>query len=182
MPYDPQRHHRRSIRLKGYDYAAPGYYFITICAQQRGMIFGTLHEGGVALNAAGVMICDWWRALPSRFAVVHLDAWIVMPDHVHGVITIPAVTADGGDDAGGDHVGGDHAGSPLRVSIGDVVGWFKTMTTNAYIRGVRDNGWPPFERRLWQRNYYEHIVRDHADLERIRQYIAQNPTKSRSRP
>lgn len=163
---DGTRRRRRSIRLAGRDYAAPGVYFVTICAQTRGDILGAARGGEVALNAAGAMVRAYWLALPSRFAAVALDAWVVMPDHVHGLIDLRAA-------------GGDHAGSPLR--LGDIVGWFKTMTTNAYIRGVRDGRWPPFNGRLWQRNYYERIVRTDDALERVRAYIAQNPANHRRR-
>ncbi|HMP40525.1 MAG TPA: transposase, partial [Roseiflexaceae bacterium] len=108
MAFDPHRHHRRSIRLNGYDYTADGSYFITICTQQRGNAFGSVVEGSVLLNSAGIMICNWWHALPSRFTTVFLDAWIVMPDHLHGVITL--TTPGGGDRAGGDRAGGERAG------------------------------------------------------------------------
>ena len=198
MPYDPQRHHRRSIRLAGHDYSAPQVSFVTICTQTRGATLGTVRAGAVALNEGGTIARDYWLALPTRYAAVTLDAWVVMPDHLHGLLILGPAGATpgadpgvmGGDRAapGGDRAapGGDHVGSPLRcydrVTIGDIVGWFKTMTTNAYIRGVRERGWPPFNGRFWQRNYYERIVRTDAALDRVRTYIAQNPAKYRGPP
>lgn len=156
MPYDPRRHHRRSIRLKGYDYTAPGAYFVTICVQGRACLFGAADRGGIALNDAGVMVQAEWLALPARFPTLRLDAFVVMPDHMHGIVVILEPRA------------GD-------VHLGDAVGAFKSLSTNAYICGVRQHSWPPFGRRLWQRNYYEHVVRDEAALNRIRSYIVANP-------
>lgn len=109
-----------------------------------------------------------------------------MPNHIRGIVLIE--DSFGLDGIGhivekGDHmaVKGDHMGSPLpdggRPALGDVVGWFKTMTTNAYIRGVKESGWEPFPGRLWQRNYYEHIIRNERGLERIRAYIDGNPAR-----
>lgn len=149
------------------------------------------------LNSAGLMIDRWWRKIPDKFPHVTIDAQIVMPNHYHAIITIP-VGADpsvcpnpeltpptdpihpiAGIIALGERAAsGEHVGSPLlAVSLGRMVQWAKTMTTNEYIRGVKRGEWQPFHKRLWQRNYYEHIIRDEKALTNIRNYIADNPAR-----
>jgi REP element-mobilizing transposase RayT len=222
MQYDPDKHHptgtlrsRRSIRLKGYDYAEAGAYFVTICAQNRECLFGAIVDGEMRMNNARKMLARWWEELPRKFPSVELDEFVVMPNHFHGIVTLAdgvgadlrvcpvpqgartaqgacvtvrgaRVTAQGAHvTAQGAHVTvrgahvtaqGAHPGAPLRrLALGEIVQWFKTMTTNEYIRGVKQNGWTPFPGKLWQRNYYEHIIRNENDLNRIREYIFNNP-------
>jgi putative transposase len=249
MTYDPKRHHRRSIRLRGYDYAQPGAYFVTIVVQGRECLFGEVVNGEVMLSDAGRMVERWWTELAHKFPMVTLDAFVVMPNHVHGIIVISPVVSDpvctapvcadhvcadpvcaapvGADPVGADlcvrpdnqnnqrvrpdnqndqcirpdnqnnqyvrpngqsirpdGMGantdrGTHVGVPLPacVPLPEIVQWYKTMTTNEYIRQVRAEGWPPFLGRLWQRNYYEHIIRNDISLEQIRRYIAENPAR-----
>ena len=250
MTYDPARHHRRSIRVKGYDYAQPGAYFVTICAQDRECRFGTVADGVMHLNDAGRMVASVWDELPIFYPGVGIDAFVVMPNHIHGIIILHADpshlvgagpracpagpracppgpracpgrdgrnrddnrdgdpirgprdgsrTADATGQAGGarsrpgpgqargpaptavpgmgSDEGAAQAGNsgPRTLSLGDVVHRFKTMTTKRYADGVKLAGWPPFPGRLWQRNYYEHIIRNDVALNRIRDYIEANP-------
>jgi len=175
MPYDPNRHHRRSIRLKGYDYSQAGAYFITLCTQDRACLFGKVVNGEMRLNDAGRMVLAEWNRLPERFPQVVLDAFVVMPNHVHGilVITDPAPTV-------GATVGATPTvGATTRVAptVGNIIGAFKSRVTVEYIRGVKTSGWPPFRGRLWQRNYYEHIIRNERALNAIRRYILENPLR-----
>jgi len=175
MPYDPNRHHRRSIRLKGYDYSQAGAYFITLCTQDRACLFGKVVNGEMRLNDAGRMVLAEWNRLPERFPHLVLDAFVVMPNHVHGilVITDPAPTV-------GATVGATPTvGATTRVAptVGNIIGAFKSRVTVEYIRGVKTSGWPPFRGRLWQRNYYEHIIRNERALNAIRQYIMENPRR-----
>jgi putative transposase len=159
MTYDPDKHHRRSIRLKGFDYSRSAIYFVTICVQNRECLFGTIPQNGnsVSLNDAGKMVSAEWLALPSRFSSVILDEFVVMPNHFHGIIYIPP-------------------DSPVdNLTLGRIIGAFKSIVNNNYITGVKDRGWTPFAKRLWQRNYYEHIVRDDSALQKIQQYIRDNP-------
>ena len=126
MRYDPERHHRRSIRLRGYDYRAAGAYFITIVVQDRACLFGEVVDGEMRLNDAGRMVERWWLELNRRFPHVSTDAYVVMPNHFHGIVVIhsrpPDTTAPpdvGADlrvcpDSGGTHDGGAHAGAPLQ--------------------------------------------------------------------
>ncbi len=155
MTFDPERHHRRSIRLRGYDYSLSGAYFVTVCVQGRAQLLGDIWDGRMVPSEAGRMVEDVWTQLASRFPCVELDAFTLMPNHVHGIVLIDRST----------------------VPLGDVVGAFKSVTTHEYVVGVKGPGWPAFERRLWQRNYYEHVVRDEDELNRIRDYILVNPMR-----
>ena len=168
MKYNPEIHHRRSIRLKGYDYSQAGLYFITICTQDKLHLFGEITNDEMILNDAGITIEKWWNKLKNKFPNIELDEFIVMPNHFHGIIQINntnpiPVGADlrvCHDNTGeldvGEHIKGEHTGSPLHTMIQ----WFKTMSTNEYIRNVKNNNWTPFNKKLWQRNYYEHIIRN----------------------
>ena len=164
---------RKSIRLKNYDYSSNGYYFVTICTQNREKLFGEIV--GATLrgrpNNPDKIIVKWLLESENKFKDIKIDEYIVMPNHIHFIIKRT------GDHIGstGDHIGstGDHIGSPLR----DIIGWFKTMTTNEYIAGVKDGRFMPFKGRLWQRNYYEHIIRNYDDYINIAEYIQNNPLK-----
>jgi REP element-mobilizing transposase RayT len=159
MRYDPELHHRRSIRLRGYDYSRAGAYFFTICCQNRASWLGEVVAGELRTNAAGRMICFWFQELSRKFPDMEQDEFICMPNHVHAILF---------------HVGADLCVRP-GTNLRQTVQWFKTMTTNGYIRGVGQSGWPAFSGRLWQRNYFERVIRDETELERIRTYIATNP-------
>ena len=174
MCYDPERHHRRSIRLKEYDYTQPGAYFVTICTQNRLFLFGDVVEGRMLLNDAGLMVQTVWEGLPRRFPNVQLDAYVVMPNHFHAIVIIVDVHPPVGAPLVGAQKG---AGTRPAPTLGYIVGAFKSMTTNEYIRGVRQFRWTPFPGRLWQRNYYEHIIRNEGELNRIRGYIVNNPPR-----
>jgi len=189
MRYKPEIHHRRSIRLKEYDYSQRGYYFITICTQGRRCLFGGIEKGRMILNDAGKMIGHWWDELKNKYANIEIDEYLIMPNHCHGIINIAGDA--GGWEKGGQGERGGHAGPPVHVGadrcvcpdgegvrgrpINGMIRWFKTMTTNEYIRNVKQNHWGPFDGKLWQRNYYEQIVRNEISLRRIREYIVNNP-------
>jgi putative transposase len=158
MTQNPAPRGRRSLRLRGYDYAEGGTYFVTICTQDRACLFGEVIAGSMRLNQSGQQIAMLWEGLASRFSGVEIDLFVVMPNHLHGIFVLPDVGAMG-------------------TRLGDVVGAFKSMTTVDYIRGVKAKGWPKFRGQLWQRNYFEHVVRDETELDRIRQYIDDNPAQ-----
>lgn len=155
---------RKSLRIPGYDYATPGSYFVTICANDRVPRFSQVRKHDVMLTDAGEMALSEWMNLEARFPRVELDDVILMPDHMHAIIWL---TGDG------------EGESP--VKLGRVVQAFKSLTTNAYSRGVRELGWPSFDRKLWQPGYFEHIIRSDRSLERHREYIASNPARWRDR-
>ena len=178
MTYDPDKHHRRSIRLQGYDYSTPGAYFVTICVQHRICLFGAVVNDAIQLNDAGQMIQACWELLPQRFPTLALDAYVVMPNHFHAIAIL--VEAPLGDVQGVPASSAIATRSASRrgaegpLTIGDIIGAFKSITTNEYIRGVQQSGWNPFEKRLWQQNYWEHIIRDDSALSSIREYIQTN--------
>lgn len=152
-------HKRKQIRLKNYDYSQNGYYFITICTHNRQNLFGEIV--GATLcgrpNNPDKMIEKWLLELENKFNGVKICEYVIMPDHIHFVVSKT----------------GDHTGSPLR----DIVGWFKTMTTNEYIANVKNNIFFQFDKKIWQRNYYEHIIRNENDYIQIVEYISNNPLK-----
>jgi putative transposase len=169
---------RRSVRLKGYDYGQAGAYFVTICTQGRVCLLGDAAGDTICLNAAGQLAATLWRDLPIRFPDVELDAFVVMPNHVHGIV----VLSDGAVSVGAPLVGAHEHGSERAATraaptIGDVVGAFKSLFTVGYIQGVKQGRWPRFQGRVWQRNYYEHVIRDEMELGQIRRYIDENPLR-----
>ena len=164
MKFDPQKHHRRSIRLKGYDYSQMGAYYVTIDVQNRAYLFGEIVNYEMVLNEAGKMVHLHWALLPERFQNIELDVYRVMPNHFHGIIVINEPVGASLVDA-----------LDIRPTLGDIIDAFKSITTNEYIKGVDNKSWPQFYKLFWQRNYYEHVVRDEKDLNRIRDYIQSNP-------
>lgn len=251
--YNPKIHHRRSIRLEGYDYTQKGLYFITICCQDRAHMFGNVLEGKMVMNDAGNMVEKWYYELQNKFPDIKPQEMIIMPNHFHCIIENVGHPVDADlrvcSDVINNHVDekidddmninnhvdekndnmninnhdnnkiddvmnfnnhndekfdadkithdinelnhdlddehivyehnfyqrieGEHKGSPLCR----VIQWFKTMTTNEYIRGVKSLDWKPFNGKLWQLNYYEHIIRNDRSYQTITNYIINNPVK-----
>jgi REP-associated tyrosine transposase len=171
---DSPRRRRQSIRLKGYDYAQPGAYFVTIVSQGRACLFGKIVTGEMRLNDAGEDIKRRWLLLGQKFPTIDIDTFVIMPNHIHGIVNINNVSVGADLRVGPPNARtGAHTGAPLPK----IVQWFKTMTTNTYIRGAKTLGWPPFQRHLWQRGYYEHVIRGEISLNQIRQYIIDNPAR-----
>lgn len=183
MNYNPSRHHRRSIRLKNYDYTKAACYFVTICCQNRAHLFGEIRAKQMIRNDAGDMIYKWYYELENKFPDVKCHEMIVMPDHIHFIVEITGnsqnkikktVTADY-------HL--DQFEQPVLhttcegATLSRIIQWFKTMTTNDYIKGVKTKNWIRFNKRLWHRNYYEHIIRNEQAFIRIAKYIIDNPAK-----
>jgi putative transposase len=191
---------RRSIRLPGYDYSEAGAHFLTICAKDRECIFGDITNRKMMLNEAGQMVETVWHELPKFYPRISTDAFQIMPNHIHGIIVIThsdavppvgagprvcPVVAQPGKDGRRCENGQPQGVAPTGVESGfggvlslpDIVHRFKTMATKRYSDGVKKCGWPPFPGKLWQRNYYEHIVRDERDMARVREYITNNPAK-----
>jgi REP element-mobilizing transposase RayT len=154
--------------VKGYDYSQVGSYFVTVCAKGHACLFGDIEQGEMILNGAGHMIRTWWLAIPGKYSRVELDGYMIMPNHCHGIIKIVGADQCVCPDSRNK---GEHIGSPLPR----IMQWFKTMTTNEYIRGINECRWERFNGKLWQRNYYEHIIRDERELNQIREYIMNNP-------
>lgn len=184
MKYNPEKHHRRSIRLKGYDYTRAGWYFITICVQNRECLLGAIRNGEMVLNDYGKIAAGEWVKTAEIRANITLDAHVVMPNHLHGIIVI---NPDGVGATG--HVGAIGPVAPTTFpitptsdsspiprlypnSLGAIIGQYKSVVT----KKIRKTGLPGFK---WQRDYYEHIIRAETDLQRIREYIQTNPARWR---
>ena len=164
MAYNPDVHRRRSIRLPHFDYTCAGAYFVTICTYQRECLFGTLINGTTCHNEFGKITHQRWHELPEHFENIALDQFVVMPNHIHGIIILNDVPPT---------VGATHASSvPKPRPIGTIVGSFKSAVSRQINAHRNTQGKP-----VWQRNYYEHIIRGDRDLAAVRKYIADNPTK-----
>lgn len=175
--FNPDIHHRRSVRLKDYDYSQDGAYFVTVCVQNRVCLFGEIVDGVMCLNDAGKMVEQWWMELNNKFPDIETDTFTVMPNHFHGIIMIVGAALCGRPDFTEGNQ--DKEGQPHRVAptLGTIMDWFKTMTTNEYIRHVKQDNWLPFPGKLWQRNYHERIIRNDEELNRTREYIMFNPAR-----
>jgi putative transposase len=168
MPYDPNKHHQRSIRLQGYDYSRQGAYFVTLCTTNRECLFGEIVDGKLMLNEYGQIVNEEWLNTALVRPSVELDEYVVMPNHLHGIIVLTDT----------DRVGATRRVAPsayppkgpITGSIGAIIAQFKAVSTKRInrlrsVRGVR----------VWQRNYFEHIIRNERSLNQIREYIQNNP-------
>ena len=184
--YNPKIHNRRSIRLKGYDYSKAGLYFITICCQDRICRFGEVKNGEMILNELGIIAYNEWIKLTERFMNFELDVFQIMPNHIHGIISLTTV---------GSRLALDllYEGQPQGLpqpepqglpqqsvqqgnsSISDIVGAYKSIVTNGCLNIFKSKN--EFMGKLWQRNYYEHIIRNEFAYQKISEYIINNPSK-----
>ena len=199
MAFNSDFHHRRSIRLRDYDYSLAGAYFVTICAIQRECLFGDVVDGRVVLNEMGNAAAECWQAIPGHFPNVELDTFVTMPNHVHGIIAINDVSPVGAQHAApgfsapgfsapvpGLHrpkTRAQHA-APLRGrggllsknvapgSLGAIIRSFKSAATK-HINALRNTPGVP----VWQRNYFERVIRDDREMDAVRRYIVDNPAK-----
>lgn len=176
MKFNPNIHQRRSIRLKNYDYSQNGAYFVTMCTFDRGYYFEEYEQLRRIIEIQ-------WQKLPERFVGMILDEFIIMPNHFHGIIILHRGTPRGYPDLGDEKQGhlyidkGHPQGVPLRQpTIGEIVGSFKSLCVNAWLKVVKDENLN-LVGKFWQKNYYEHVIRSDSELERIRQYIVNNPLK-----
>ncbi len=165
---------RRSVRLKEYDYSLEGSYFVTVCTHDRKCLFGEVVGGKVELNQTGNIILEELTNLPIKYECIKLDTYIIMPNHVHLIITVGAGSSrpNGGHD--NRIIIGRENLAPTRgiknITLGMIVGYFKYQAT-VKSNLLNDMG----INKIWQRNYYEHIVGDEGDLSRIQEYIQNNP-------
>ncbi|QEP44718.1 transposase [Ectothiorhodospiraceae bacterium BW-2] len=168
MKYNPEIHHRRSIRLKWYDYSQAGAYFVTICTQNRECLFGEISNGEMQLNDAGKILQMTWDALPSHYPHIELDEWVVMPNHFHCIILL----------TGSVEAGFKLAPSvllplaPTRHGLPEIIRALKTFSS----RRINESRQTPGTK-LWQRNYWEHIIRNEMELNHLREYIQNNPAQ-----
>ncbi len=175
--FDPQKHHRKSIRLQGYDYSQAGAYYVTIVTYQRDCLFGEIMNEEMFLNDFGKIADECWRAIPDHFPNVELGAHVIMPNHAHGIIVIH------NDESASHAVDAQHVGAtqwvapttpdnrpkgPKPKSLGTIIGSFKSAVSYRIHKELNATG-------IWQRNYYEHIIRDEKDLQNKTDYIEANP-------
>ena len=192
------RPNRCSIRLKGYDYSQPGAYFITIVTQNRACLFGAVMDGEMRLNEWGEIVMRTWRDLPNHVPNMQLDAFVIMPNHVHGIIIItdapnaPALVGAGSEPAPTQSEPASTRTEPAPTqsipdqsiesisggiaakwyALPEIVRQFKTFSARRINAQRGTPGLP-----IWQRNYFEHVIRNEQSLSRIRQYIADNPQR-----
>lgn len=174
MKFNPLLHRRHSIRLPGYDYSRPGAYFITICTYNKESLFGLVTGGKMVLNDYGLLVEGEWKRIPNRFPLILLGAFMIMPNHFHGIITYMDISHVGARQGAEITSGSCSFASPLPANppLGVVVGAFKS-TSARIINGLRQTpGFP-----VWQRNYYEHIIRDDESYLQIAEYILTNPER-----
>ena len=169
--FDPKKHHRKSIRLPGYDYSQAGAYYITIVTHQRDCLFGKIENEKMILSDLGKIADECWRAIPDHFPLVELGAYVVMPNHVHGIIVI----TDNGRGAallrpytGPDENQNSHKINVKPGSLGAIVRSYKSAVSYRIHKEHNATG-------IWQRNYYEHIIRNDKDLQNKTDYIQANP-------
>ena len=166
MKHPPDRHHRRSIRLKGHDYTQPGAYFVTICTRDRECLFGHMVNGEMRLNKHGMAVHEEWLKTAELRENVEMEACTVMPNHLHGIV----VVTDGRGTARRAPTEG--FGRPVADSIPTIMRAFKSASTKR-INELRHTPGTP----VWQRGYYEHVVRNEDELKAIREYILGNPAR-----
>ena len=149
------KNNRKSVRLKKHNYKKDAFYFITICIQSREHLLGKISNDEHIIYDAGYMIQSVWNNLPKYYEGIKTHQFVVMPNHIHGVIEL--VNSD--------------------LDLSEVIRRYKTFTTRQYIIQVEKNNWQPFFKKLWQRNYYEHIIRDEKSWIKIQEYIQNNPKR-----
>jgi len=175
-PYDPEKHHRRSIRLPDYDYSDAGAYFITLCARNHGCLFGTVENGAVRLTALGEIVRDEWLKTPAIRPRVFPDLFVVMPNHFHAIFFLAPGLKDHARKCRPHPIlvkyGHLRPKGPKRGSVGAIVGQLK----GAISRAARKAGVAPVGS-LWQRDLYEHVIRNDRDLDARRHYVQNNPTR-----
>jgi putative transposase len=175
MKYNPLIHHRRSIRLKGYDYSQAGAYFITICCHGMQCRFGNVgapiagaqeRNAQVHLNDFGMIAYNEWSKLPERFPYMELDVFQIMPNHIHGIVVLNDET-----------VGAPLAGAlkEAPTAVGDIVGAYKSLVMTECLRFLKQQTQETSLGKLWQRNYHEHIIRNEKSYNKIASYIINNP-------
>lgn len=175
--YNPNTHHRKSIRLKEYDYTNANWYYVTICSLNKENVFSKVANNKVVLNDIGLIVQEEWLRTKEIRKNIDLDDYVIMPNHIHGIIIIEydlnELNNNGDDCRDTMHrVPTDRTfGSPIPNSLSTIIGAFKAAATRRISKTLKSH------QSIWQRNFYEHIIRNDDDLYRIRKYIQLNPLK-----
>jgi REP element-mobilizing transposase RayT len=193
MSYNPKLHHRRSIRLRGYDYSQQGAYFITLCLQNRRHLFGRVHNKTMLLSAMGQIAHQHWVQLTERWPHLELGEFQVMPNHFHGVLIVGvpvgvplAGTQTPDADPAGEPLAGSQERAPARgaptaatgaPTIGEIIGAYKSLVATDCLKLFKKEYPGKQLGKFWQRDYWEHIIRDQRAFDNISRYIVQNPAK-----
>jgi len=193
VAYNPDIHHRNSVRLRTYDYRSAGAYFVTICTFQKEAILAEIIDRTASLSSAGNVVQECWQQIPVHFPNVDLDEFIIMPNHIHGIIVIddsvgathasPALTAltaatnlaavtIAPPDDRARHASPLQKPGPVKCSLGAIIGSFKSACTKRINESRNTAGMP-----VWQRNYHERIIRNEEELHSLRDYILTNPVR-----
>ena len=168
--YNSDIHHRRSIRLSGYDYRREGVYYVTFCVLGKKCMLGDIHDGEMLLSTLGCVVDECWTVIPDHFSHVILDEYVIMPNHLHGIIIIKEPSPVRARHVVPPNDQHEVFGKPRSGSLATIIRSFKAITTRRINHIFRTPG-----ERFWQRNFYEHIVRNEQRLYQIRAYIMSNP-------
>ena len=162
---------RRATRLRGYDYSQPGTYFVTTCVEYHQCLFGDIIDGNMHLNGLGEIVVECWNLIPQHYPSVRIGDYVIMPNHIHGIIAWdnPNIGARSTHPKNGTEKRKGNTPSP---SLGKIVAYFKYQSTKHINQHHNTSG-----NRIWQRNYHDHIIRNDKDLQRLREYIQNNPMK-----
>jgi len=170
MNYDPKKHNRKTMRLKEFDYSNPGAYFVTIVTHDRACLFGAIQNNEMCLNQFGQVVYHTWSDLPKHYKQVDLGAFCIMPNHVHGIIILNDNIVQAGRCGWQKNLAYSSRPTPSTVPLFEVLRAFKSFSAKHINTKRKMVGTP-----VWQRNYYEHIIRDEDDFQRIQFYIENNP-------
>jgi len=168
--------HRKPTRYKDYDYSLPGYYFITICSYEMKHSFGCVNNCKMIPNDTGVIVNNCWNEIQNHYKNVELDYYQLMPNHFHGIVIIDSPIENVGDGSPVPQQKTEREGKPFAydksVSLSDIIGYFKFQSTKAINELSKNTG-----NKIWQRSFYDHVIRNEKELYEIRKYIEQNPVK-----
>lgn len=166
---------RKLQRLKEYDYGQNGAYFITICTQDRLSLFASIENGKLELNHSGKMVFDKFIEIPKYYPTIVIDNFVVMPNHLHGIVMIHNERTTQNTRTTQDT--GTTQGSFPTVTLSDCIQRFKTLTTKLYIDEVKKGNYPCFDKKIWQKSFHGHIIRNEHEYQEINEYIETNPLK-----
>jgi putative transposase len=174
--FDPERHHRKSIRLQNRDYSMPGIYFVTLCIIDKNKVLSQIRRRRINLTPAGTIVKAFWDQIPGRYPSVILREYVIMPDHFHGILIVEP-SGHGTTDSSVNKARNAEPGLPTmgirrKMTLPKIIGWFKMNTAKEINLMFKSSGNP-----FWQRDYYERVIRNRNELKKIEWYIRTNPSR-----